>query len=906
MTQLIEQFAARFAAGSPGFYVNTQEEARLDGFLAEIATVHGLHILEWNLGLGPVRFDNKQPLDSNTLRPELAAFLEWLRLDSQYEKQLIVIKNARLALDNDRHAIAKLRQLLNLIERHHAGKAAVLLVSESLQPPQEIEALLTQLKLPLPNLDEILAQIDQFGKAAGLEIPVHLRSQAATRLCGLDLKEIERVIKLVSRDSDVLDENSLKQMLQAKEQRIAQSGLLEMIQTNESLDDIGGLQNLKTWLARKSQILKRLPEAQKARIQLPKGCLIAGIPGCGKSLSAKVAAHEFGQPLLRLDIGAMLGKYVGESEHNMRRALALAEAVSPCVLWVDELEKAFVGVNSGASEVSARLLGNFLTWMQERSSPVFVIATANDVTITPPELLRKGRFDEIFYVGFPSLKERQDILSIHLRKLGQDGTETGTGWVSGRLKSNESTKEFDMFGLGAAVAVAVASAVSRLKEPTNGFDLSTLARLCRDFTGADIQNALNDALETAFLDGRSLQQTDLEAAIKQTVPLRVTLRDKIGEYEELFDRLKLTPASEEDEMSIARMSKWVSDENPIRRKAVAEHADCPDDLLEKLAEDAELMVRKAVLDNSSCPESVLAKRLAIKQQTPEYDHSLFELACLHQNAPLDLLHHLKTQGKLDKKAREIFDARAEKSNFTPRSTSETSADIVIAIPEKMKSGDLLKIVKQIESKMTPDMFRQLGDFSLETPPVFKDISAIWKCNDMGWHNAGANALVREGKTDWHLKEVIFNFNEEMIDSEEYRLASLYVEKKFGLIYDIARQFQLSTLNPLPENEESAADVVREFYCLFNTSDSDIRRDAELQWLAYNARSLADWCTTYRGPKLSRRMDTDADQKSFMKYIRADIYVCKDILSIIVGMILECKINVMRKNQYAYLDRGRTI
>ena len=778
MTQMIEQFSTRFAAGSPGFYVNTQEEARLDGLLAEIAAIHGLHIQEWNLGAGPVRFDNKQPLDSVTARPELVAFLEWLRLESQYENQLIVIKNARLALENDRHAIAKLRQLLNLIERHHAGKAAVLLVSESWQPPQDIEAQLTQLKLPLPNLDEILVQLQQMSQTLGLEIPGHLRSQAATRLCGLDQKEIERVIKQVSRQSDVLDENALGQMLQAKEQRIAQSGLLEMIQTSESLADIGGLQNLKSWLTRKSKILKRLPEAQKARIQLPKGCLIAGIPGCGKSLSAKVAAHEFGQPLLRLDIGSMLGKYVGESEHNMRRALALAEAVSPCVLWVDELEKAFVGLSSGASEVSARLLGNFLTWMQERTSPVFVIATANDVTITPPELLRKGRFDEIFYVGFPNLKERQDILSIHLRKLGQDGKV---------------------------------------------FDLSMLAQRCRDFTGADIQNALNDALESAFIDGRSLEQADLEAAIKQTVPLRVTLRDKIGEYEELFDRLKLTPASEEDEMSIAKMSKWATDENPIRRKAVAGHADCPDDLLEKLAEDQERIVQEAVLKNSSCPEKILAKRLAIKPDSPNFDASFFELAASHESSPLDLLFHLRCEERLTKGARVAFAKRTIDRKFYQALSSE---NITIEIPDEISLNSLDAILLQIKNGLTQKMHEKLTKLTEEAINLQKKERAQWKKFSATWKEGGIKRLHDE---DWDVSEIFKGTDSLDPQSESYRAIEGYGIDFFKTVREIegAIKLPMDRIRTLGNKEKNF--FLDRFFQLFSL-ESKKTGPEEMDWL----------------------------------------------------------------------------
>ncbi|KYK92010.1 AAA family ATPase, partial [Aggregatibacter actinomycetemcomitans] len=208
-----------------------------------------------------------------------------------------------------------------------------------------------------------------------------------------------------------------------------------------------------------------------------------GMPGCGKSLTAKAAAALFQQPLLRLDIGSLLGKYVGESETNMRKALAMAEIISPCVLWVDELEKAFVGMSgNNASEVSSRLLGYFLTWLQEKIAPVFIIATANDITALPPELLRKGRFDEIFYVGFPTKKERKKIIEIHLAKAKQKASE---------------------------------------------FDIDALANECRDYAGADIENAIFDAVKNAFISNdKILTQDLLLEAIRKTTPLRKTLKDK--------------------------------------------------------------------------------------------------------------------------------------------------------------------------------------------------------------------------------------------------------------------------------------------------------------------------------------------------------------------------------------------
>ena len=274
----------------------------------------------------------------------------------------------------------------------------------------------------------------------------------------------------------------------------------------------------------------------------------------------------FQLPLLRLDIGSLLGKYVGESEHNMRRALTMAESVSPCILWIDELEKAFVGMNSGSgSEVSSRLFGYFLTWMQEKTGAVFVIATANNITALPPELLRKGRFDEVFYVGFPNPAERGAILDIHLR-------------------GDDLTLEPDA--------------------------RRALINMCRDYAGADIQNALNEARESAFLDNRKLKFEDLVSAIKLTVPLRETLREQVSKYEDLFEKLKLKPASTFEGLSIAQMIKMADDPNALRRKEVASNSDCPEDLLEKLVGDPDLEIRTAVYQNDNCPERLLSLRIS--------------------------------------------------------------------------------------------------------------------------------------------------------------------------------------------------------------------------------------------------------------------------------------------------------
>lgn len=578
-------------AGYPGFYIQSSEEARVDRILSQLGAEQQLHLLEWNLGYGWVNFQNKQPRASEA-PTDLAQCLPVLA-DEDLSHKLIVIKDAKSALENQPLAIARLKQLLNRIQRHHRGQCAVVLVGESLFIPPQIEAQITLLPLPLPGHEEILGLIEAVASEQGLNVPWALLPRLVATCSGLSEEEIRQVLAMVQQIHPELNDGALSLIHHEKEQIIAKSGVLEMIKVGETASDIGGLENLKGWLKRRAEIFRRLDEAQQAGVTAPKGVLIAGMPGCGKSLTAKAAANLFKLPLLRLDIGSLLGKYVGESEHNMRRALTMAESVSPCILWIDELEKAFVGMGSGeGSEVSSRLFGYFLTWMQEKNGAVFVIATANNISALPAELLRKGRFDEVFYVGFPNVKERSAILSIHLKD----------DW----LRFNEQQQQ-------------------------------TLAALCRDYSGADIQNAIGEARESAFLDGHALQHEDVERAIHATVPLRETLRDQVGKYEVLFEKLKLKPASRIDGLSIAQMIQLADNPNPVRRKEVASHLECPDDLLQKLSSDIDQDVRLSVYRNPNCTERLLAACLSKDKKAADFDRTAYQLSCLHPRAPMDLL-----------------------------------------------------------------------------------------------------------------------------------------------------------------------------------------------------------------------------------------------------------------------------
>lgn len=588
-------------AGHPGLYLQSNEDDRVNDLLTALAAQIGFNLLEWNQAWGWVSAGNKQPTrEQDNYLPDLCADLAGL-LDEDLENRLIVIKNARGALASNPVVVARLQQLLLRVQRHHRGESCVILLDERVDIPALIEPLVTLVTIALPTRDEIAVLTGRFATAQGLDLDEALIGRIGAILTGLTVSEIHQTLAVAMTHHQGLDEAALETLLAEKEQKIAKSGVLEMVKVAENLDDIGGLENLKAWLKRKAGVLHRLAEAESKGLQSPRGVLVAGMPGCGKSLTAKAVANLFQLPLLRLDIGSLLGKYVGESEHNMRRALAMAESISPCVLWVDELEKAFVGIGgNNTSEVTSRLLGYFLTWMQEKTGAVFVVATANNITALPPELLRKGRFDDVFYVGFPHISERMSILSIHLKDL----------WQS--LNDDEQRQ---------------------------------LAVKCRDFAGADIRNAVTEAREEAFLCGEETGFSHLLAAIENTVPLRETLRDQVSHYETLFEKMKLKAASLNEGLSLAQMIALSDDPNPYERVRVARNEECSADLFIKLSRDNHQEVRNAVFNNPDCPSSILSTYLEPVDQGAQHDH-LFSVACLHRNTPESLMHSLIAKDKL--------------------------------------------------------------------------------------------------------------------------------------------------------------------------------------------------------------------------------------------------------------------
>lgn len=482
---LVKQLDLMIRAHYPVIYIVAIEEEPVEDVLTQVATLAqpAHQLLLWDLVRGWS--------DNGSDKGSVMGALNRISKAPEQESILFVLRDLHPVLKNplsDKSAPV-VRELKNLIRELKRSRKTLILISPVLELPTELMEEVTIVDFPLPNAMEISKLIADWVVPERLKVSGLAREQLVKACQGLSRARIQRVLAKALAAKQQVDESDIDSVLEEKRQAIRQTGILEFFTTKESLKSVGGLENLKLWVRARQDAFTE--EARIYGIPNPKGVLLVGIQGTGKSLSAKTIAHEWRLPLLRLDTGRLFGGIVGESESRVRQMIQLAEAIAPCVLWIDEIDKAFGNITSGSdgdSGTSRRVFGSLITWMQEKTSPVFIVATANNVQILPAELLRKGRFDEIFFLNLPTETERQEIFRVHLQ----------------RLRPN------------------------RLRD----FDLALMARQAKDFSGSEIEQVIIDAMYKAFGQGTNRQRRDFTTedivrSIEETVPLAAIAREQI-------------------------------------------------------------------------------------------------------------------------------------------------------------------------------------------------------------------------------------------------------------------------------------------------------------------------------------------------------------------------------------------
>jgi SpoVK/Ycf46/Vps4 family AAA+-type ATPase len=474
-----EELNVLVQAQYPLIYMVTFEEERAEQTIAAIAQQKPQRRLyTWTVTHGVIEYGQPRSTQhNNTVSPEAA--VDWTI--RQREAGIYVFKDLHPFLDSP----AVTRCLRDAIASFKESNKTIILMSPILSIPVELEKEVVVMDYPLPTMGELNQVLSaELDKSRTTQITTDVREKLLKATLGLTRDESEKVFRKARVVAGKLTESEVDIVLSEKKQLIRRNGILEYMEEDETLNSVGGLEELKHWLRQRSDAFTE--RAREYGLPQPKGMLILGVPGCGKSLIAKTTARLWGLPLLRLDIGRVYdGSMVGRSEANLRSALRTAESISPTILFIDEIDKAFAGTAGSADSdggTSSRIFGTFLTWMQEKTSPVFVMATANRVERLPGEFLRKGRFDEIFFVDLPNEEERKDIFRIHLNKRRRD--------------------------------------ISR-------FDFDQLTKVCEGFSGAEIEQGLISAMYEAFAQGREFTQLDIIAAIRSTLPLSKTMNEQV-------------------------------------------------------------------------------------------------------------------------------------------------------------------------------------------------------------------------------------------------------------------------------------------------------------------------------------------------------------------------------------------
>ncbi|MEA3404071.1 MAG: AAA family ATPase [Armatimonadota bacterium] len=461
-------------------YVVSWEEERVEKALKSIAGKRDKQMFTWTITRGMVQEGGKQS-DPSTTDPLRA-------LDFAMEHKdpaLFVLRDFDPFLDDPTVE----RKLRDVARAFRASYKTLIIVSPVLEIPNHLEKDVTVIDFPLPDQEELQKLLAGIVKQVEgnpnirIQLDEEGREQLVKAGLGLTASEAEDAFAKAVVLNARLGPEDIEVVLTEKEQIIRKSGILQFYSAEERFGHIGGLDSLKQWLGKRGKAFTEA--ARKFGLPQPKGVLLIGVQGCGKSLSAKAVSSLWRLPLLRLDVGSVFSGVVGSSEQNMRRAMRLSESIAPCILWLDELEKGFSGTQSSSfsdAGTTARVFGSFITWLQEKTEPVFVIATANDITALPPELMRKGRFDEIFFIDLPSESEREEIFRIHLEKRDRDPSK---------------------------------------------FDIAQLAQASEGFSGSEIEQVVISGLYDAFDEQRELTTQHMLSSIESTVPLSDTRREDI-------------------------------------------------------------------------------------------------------------------------------------------------------------------------------------------------------------------------------------------------------------------------------------------------------------------------------------------------------------------------------------------
>jgi AAA+ superfamily predicted ATPase len=492
-TAKCDQLALLVNSRNPIITVESSEEQRFLGLLERVAEQLSIPLYVWSVTAGLGRAGGAVLYNSD--QPEQAL----TNIGTIQGDGIFLLKDFARYCDNDRIS----RRLRDLADGFRTARRSIVILAASVALPPELSADAVEFALGLPSPEELLRGVKCTLSELSAErsVPSSLDlagiGELAKNLAGLSEDEALRVLRQCVLARGKLDAGLLADVLEAKRQALRTEGLLETVKRDASFNDVAGLQHLREWIAKRKSAWT--PEGQRFGLVPPKGILIMGVQGCGKSLASRAVAGEWGYELARLDAGALYDKYVGESEKRLRKALDLAQKLAPVVLWIDEIEKAFASAGtSGEADagLSQRLLATLLTWMQDRESGVFLAATSNNITVLPPEMLRKGRFDEIFFVDLPNTQVRAALFALHLKKRGRDAT---------------------------------------------GFDLQKLAAAAEGFSGAEIEQAIVAGLYTAFSQKQQLTTEVLLGEVRGTQPLSVTRAEEVAAIRE-WARNRAVPA----------------------------------------------------------------------------------------------------------------------------------------------------------------------------------------------------------------------------------------------------------------------------------------------------------------------------------------------------------------------------